>query len=238
LISLGRQHAPDAAHISVGHFSCHVQIALALTGLLGQKVTGHGLLSCYLARAALFETLLGTTVCLHFGHKKLLSHHGTGSHTKDANNLILSLRGDNYENVSPFVSGCGFNLADFLQISLYTSEQLPSHVAMRVLTTAKFDGDAHLVPLGQKLFGVTHFELVIVITDAHPHADLFELRAVLTAFFGLLALLILVFAIVHNSANRRASIGSDFNKIQFGGFRHFNCLGRFDNAKLFTFLID
>ena len=53
--------------------SSQMQIAFALACLFGQVVACRGFATADLTRTALFKTLLGTAVTLHFRHKKLLS---------------------------------------------------------------------------------------------------------------------------------------------------------------------
>ena len=73
----------------------------------------------------------------------------------------------------------------------------------------KRKGDLDLVAFLEEAFDGAHFHVVVVIVDAGPHLDLFDLDDLLSLarLGGLLLLLVFVFAVVEDLGHRRVGIG-------------------------------
>ena len=76
--------------------------------------------------------------------------------------------------------------------------------------------DADLVTLLEERLSVLDLEIVVVRADPNAHSDLLQLGPGLLPLLLLLALLIPVLAVIHNSADRWASVRGDLYKVQTG----------------------
>jgi hypothetical protein len=74
-----------------------------------------------------------------------------------------------------------------------------------------------------------------VIADFRADAELFVLAVVRVAFVLPLLLLVLEFAVIHDSANGRLLLGRDFYKIEAEVFGALKGFGSFEDAELVAF---
>ena len=77
----------------------------------------------------------------------------------------------------------------------------------------------------------------IVLRDIGPgDADALHLHVVLflARFFSLFFLVVTIFSVIDNTANRGARFGRDLNQIEFSFFGHGQGLCYFDDTDLFT----
>ena len=94
-----------------------------------------------------------------------------------------------------------------------TLHQLEADLLVRHLATAELELDTHLEPMGEEILGMGELDRVVVRADIHSELDLFF------PLFGLLGLLqlgllILEFAVVNDTAYRRACIGGDLDEVE------------------------
>jgi len=109
-----------------------------------------------------------------------------------------------------------------------------------ILPTAEEDGQFDLVPIVQEFCGALAFCLEIVIIDFRADAHLFKLDNVLilASFAFLPALLIAELSVIHEPADRRNCIWSNFDKIQSTFPCHFERVSRLDNTDLVAQIVD
>ena len=91
-----------------------------------------------------------------------------------------------------------------LELVGYAFYQLKSNFAMGHFTTAEKQRNFDFIALLEKFNYVVDFNLVVVLIDVGVKLDLFDLmsRLLTLLFLFALALLILVFTIIHEAANR------------------------------------
>lgn len=80
--------------------------------------------------------------------------------------------------------------------------------------TTEHDGDLNFIFVFQKADRLFDFEIDIVLSGFGTDTDFFGLGLVRLVFVGFLALFVFVLSKVHNTADRWAFIGCDFNEIQ------------------------
>ncbi len=81
------------------------------------------------------------------------------------------------------------------------------------LAAAKHQGDLHFVLLLQEADSLLHLEIDIVLTRFWTETNFFD-SGVVRVLMGLLFLFILVLAVVHDPADRRALVGRHLHKIE------------------------
>jgi hypothetical protein len=116
-----------------------------------------------------------------------------------------------------FHLGIALDLANQKQRLLHLQKQPAAQIKMRHLATLEAKGKLDFVPFLQKVAGTVDFDFEIVVADADRiDVDLLE-AAALVAGPGLIFLFLLLiapFAVIHDSANRWAGGGGDFDQIE------------------------
>ena len=95
---------------------------------------------------------------------------------------------------------------------------------MSHLAAPKKNGNLNLVIVFKKPDRLLHFEVNIVLTSFGPHSYFFELRLMLLAFGLPFRFVILEFAVIHNTADRRFCVAGNLYKIQPSFFRFFESI--------------
>src|SRR5262245_3866953 len=110
---------------------------------------------------------------------------------------------------------------------------------MGTLPTPEQHETADLVALGKELPDVPGFELEVVFLDLGAVAHLLEIDGVLLlfGFFGFLGLLVLVFAEIHDPANRGTCCGGHLHQVEPCLFGYFSRLVSGHHTELFAVLV-
>ncbi len=114
-----------------------------------------------------------------------------------------------------------FDFAKFRQLLDNTFHDLAALFDVRHLATAEHDRDLHFVPVSQKSNRLLDLEVDIVLTRFGTQPNFLQLGLMLlAAFLGPFAFLVLEFAKIHDSTNRRFGLRCDLDKVQpqFTGF--------------------
>ena len=96
-------------------------------------------------------------------------------------------------------------------------------------TSTKYDGYLHLVFVLQELLCLLDLEVDVVLARLRPQANFLGL-GVMGALAGLFFLVVLVLAVIHDSANRWPFVRGHLHQIQIGFERFGNRILRGDNA--------
>ena len=113
-----------------------------------------------------------------------------------------------------------------------------SFIHVHNFTSTENDGDLDLVLGLQECLGLLHLEINVVLTRLGAQPDFLRLRVMDLPGMVLLALLVLEFAVIHYSADRRPFVRCHLDQIQarFAGNIH-RIVGR-NNAQLLAFMRD
>ena len=106
-----------------------------------------------------------------------------------------------------------FELAELHEFLDDTLHHLATLFDVGHFSPAEENGDLHLVFMLKKVLGLLDFEFDVMLTRFGTQSNFLGLRHV-TAVTVPLFLFVLVFAEVHDSANRRALIWRHFNQVQ------------------------
>ena len=107
------------------------------------------------------------------------------------------------------------------------------------LASPELHDDLDLVALLQEGDDVLLLEVVVVVVGLGPELDRLDLDLVRLLFRdpSLLAQLVLVLAVVHDSADRGTSGGRHFDQIQTAFHGKLECVARLHHSELFTVFI-
>ena len=111
------------------------------------------------------------------------------------------------------LSGRGFKFADFHEFRDDALHHFSAFLDVRHLATAKQHSDLHFVFVLEETLRLFHLEFDIMVAGLRSQPDFFRFR-VMSAPTLLLVLFVLVFAVVHDAANRGIFVGGDFDQIQ------------------------
>jgi hypothetical protein len=119
-------------------------------------------------------------------------------------------------------------------------EQGLAQVRVRHLAPTEEDGDFHLVPGIEEFRRLPPLGFEVVVVDLGPDADLFQLDDMLmaTGLTLLAALLVAVFAVVHEPADGRHGIRRHLDQVESTLARHLERIECRDDADLLAVLID
>ena len=109
---------------------------------------------------------------------------------------------------------------------------------MKALPPAKQHRELNLVVVEQEASRPVYFDPAIVRVGLGPDADLFQVNFVRVLLFGLLFLLILPFAVVHDPADGRPFRGCHLHEVFADVGCHSESLVSRDNPDLFVFIAD
>ncbi len=145
--------------------------------------------------------------------------------------IFLLFRADCDEHPLPFQLGHQLHGSNVLKLLRKTQQQNLSPLLKDNASSSEEDMCLQLVPLLQKLPGVFHLEVEIMIVRIRAEPDLFlsHLGLVRFDFFLLLLLVIQKFLIVQNSAHRRIRLWRNLHEVQFLCFCHFNGIVNIDD---------
>ena len=140
-----------------------------------------------------------------------------------------SLGRNRADHSSPVLLGRRFELAEFEQLFDYTIHHLPAFFDMSHLTTSEEHRHLDLVLVLQEANRFLHLEANVMLTCFRSESNLLGPRvvAVLVSF---LLLFVLIFAVVHDSANRGPFVRCHLNKIKAGFDCTLECVSCFDDS--------
>ena len=129
-------------------------------------------------------------------------------------------------------------LGDWFQFFLQALDQLVAFFGVGVFAAAEDDGEDDFVFLGQELFRTVDLGHQVVVANLRADAEFFVLAMVRVPFVLPLLLLVLEFAVIHDSANGRLFLGRDFHKVEAKFFSTLKGFGSFEHAELIAFRTD
>ena len=131
----------------------------------------------------------------------------------------------------------GFHLAVFAKHFDHGLHDLAAFLDVSHFATTEQHTDLDLVFVLQEFFGLPDFRTNILVAGFGSQSNFFRLR-VRMSFVGLFVLVVLVLAVIHDSADGWPLVGGHFDKIQTGVLaRSSACFGR-ENPKLFAVFTD
>lgn len=130
----------------------------------------------------------------------------------------------------------GFNDAVLGDIIGQAFQKAESEFGARLLTSTEHDRNLHLGALFQETNDVALLGLVVMVVNLGTELLLFNhgLLLVLTSLAGLLGLLVLELAVVHDFRHGGLGIWSDFNEIEIRVVGQLSRIIRLDDADLFA----
>ena len=143
------------------------------------------------------------------------------------------LGGDSADDPASLLHGRCLDLAVFFQTRDDVLDHLASFFDMDDLTSSEHNGDLNFVFAFQEALGLLHLEFDIVLASLRTKSNLFCFCVVRFSRVLFLALLILEFAVVHNSANGWFLVRSNFDEIQPAVASSRECVFRRDDSQLF-----
>ena len=235
-------HLGDAAHVGLVHVGRATQVALALGGLLGEDVALERLTALDGAPRTHAEPLLRAALGLHLGHdcsfyvapagdperlpvlvglQRLLAVR-RGDQTRGTLNsctelrFLLPLRRQHHDHLAPFELGHVLDHRHVGQLVADALQHAHADVLVGDLAAAVAQRDLALVAVfGDEAAQVAHLDRVVAFVGAGAELDFLDLDDLLLAlgFGGLLLLLVLELAVVHQPAHRRVRRGCDLDQI-------------------------
>src|SRR6266571_3863901 len=132
---------------------------------------------------------------------------------RDAGAFFGSQKSD--ENVA-FHAGHGLNLRLIANIAEQAVHLGPAHFLVSHFAAAMKDHGAHLVAIAEEPDNLVFANLIIVLRGVGPKFDFLQLRgaAALALLVSLFVLLVLIFPVIRNFADRRVGRGRDFHEIE------------------------
>lgn len=153
---------------------------------------------------------------------------------------LALVRGEDDCDVATGVLGGTFDLGDVGEFLADALDSVHADFLVRDFASAETLAEEHLVALHEEAAGLLDADLDIVIVDLRraAQADFLEFLALAGVAFLLLGLLVLVLAVVHDFAERRADIGLDLDEIEARFFRHAERFARLDDTDLIVLMVD
>src|SRR5208337_466841 len=139
-----------------------------------------------------------------------------------------------------FLSGSKFHDPFIAEVFDQAFQNFASQSLARHLASAEEDGRLHLVAFGEEAQHVVLLGLVVVIVhvDAELHFLDRDLVLVLLGLALALFLLVQVFPVIHDPANRRLSSGRDFHQVEGFLAGDLERVVRRHDTKLVAFIVD
>ncbi len=133
-----------------------------------------------------------------------------------------------------------FDFGNRFRLGFDPVQNVHAEMLMGHLTTAKSQGNFDFVAFFEKSADGTHLDVIVVIVDARPHLDFFDLDDLLifARFSLLLLLLVLEFAVVQDFADRRLRIGGDLDKVETRVSRSLQGVKFADDSDVLSSLVD
>src|SRR6478735_7689161 len=156
---------------------------------------------------------------------------GAGGVGVDLGVGLLLVRADDHGHVAPVLLGRGLDEAELLDVLGQLLQQAEAQLGTVLLAAAEHDRDLDLVARTQEPHDVTLLGLVVVLVDLGTKLHLLDdhVRLVAPGLAGLLGVLVLELPVVHELADRGASLRGDLDEVEVGLDGKLECLvGRHD----------
>ena len=155
--------------------------------------------------------------------------------------LVLFRLGRQYHSHgSPFHSRRLFDNGDAVRGFHHSVQQLAAKLRVGDFPAAETNGYLNFVAVLQKLHRIFQLEVEIVVVGLGPEPDTLKVSALLLLvrlpiFLGRF---VLMFPVIHDSANGRHSHGSNLDEVQPALFRDGESVSHIHNAPLFAVFIN
>src|SRR3954469_11476462 len=130
----------------------------------------------------------------------------------------ILLRRDHHRHLAAFHARHLLDLGDLIEIVPDPHQHVHAELLVRQFAPAEPHGDFDLVAFLDELVHAAHLDCVVMVVDARTQLDFLDLYNLL--LFAGLVLLFLFFVLelseIEDLADRRISVGRDFNKVQAG----------------------
>ncbi len=156
---------------------------------------------------------------------------------RDAGSFFGSQKRD--ENIA-FHAGHGLNLRLIANIAEQAVHLGAAHFLVSHFTAAMKNHGAHLVAIAEEPNNLVFTNLIIVLRGVGAKLDFLQLRgaAALALLVGLFVLLVLIFSVIRNLADRRVGRGRDFHEIERFLSRQLHGLEGLHDAELRTVFVN
>ncbi len=151
---------------------------------------------------------------------------------------LALLRGDRADDSSALLRNRRFDFADVFQLIDDHLDHTATLVNVDDFATTKHHGDLDLIPTGQEGPRLLDLEPDIMVSRFGSQADFFGPGVMDLAVVVLFALLVLVFAVVHDAANGRLLVGGHFHQVQATLLGNLHRLFGRQDTQLFAFIRD
>jgi hypothetical protein len=191
-------------------------------------MAAEGMASLNLAGSRLFESLGCAPVCLDFWHIPLRS--------RSVYYVFLFFRRNNHKHAAAFHSRSGLYYTNILKFRGEPLKGILAQFSVGNFTPAEDNGYLCLVTFFQESSDMFYLKLKVMFIGLRSDLNFLELYLDLffPGFLLPLALLIFVFAVIHNPANGRVRRGGYFNKVQMLAFSNGEGLLQRKNTQLFA----
>ena len=213
-------------------------MTLTLGALLGKNMAQMRTRSFEPAAGGPFESLGRASVGLQFRHSLLL--HLKVSDISNNFRISVLVRINDHHHLPPFEPRVLFHRSIFLQIGFDAFQKLNTELLMRHLSTTKTKRDLCLVTVFEESNQVSQFNPIVTDIRARSELNFLDLHLLLLSLrrVSALAFFILVFAEIHNPANRWRHVRGNLDQIQTRFFRFAQRIGRRNDTDLFTVVTD
>ena len=133
-----------------------------------------------------------------------------------------------------------FGCANIGRLLYNPFKDFPAQLGMNNLASTKHEGEFDFISPLQEFLNPAKFCFEIMLIDGRPELNLFGLGlpGFLPGLFHLALFLVLQLVIIHNLADGRTRIGSNFHQVEFRFFRHPESFFRRYDANLVSLRID
>ena len=145
-----------------------------------------------------------------------------------------------HAHVATFDAGGLFNGSHVFEHVNHLVQNFPANILVRHFSATKQNGHFYFVAVFQKATGLVAFCLQIVVINFRTQPYLFNSYnfLALAGFLFLFALLVPVFTIIHNPADRGLGVGSHLNQVNILAAGQGQSITGFHNAKLFAGVVN
>src|SRR5665811_2425197 len=149
-------------------------------------------------------------------------------------------RGEHHEHVASVLLRRGRHDGVFSDVFGELLEQVEAELRLRLLAPTEHDGDLHLVTALEEAGDVALLGVVVVSIDLRPELHLFDhgVRLIAPRLTGLLGVLVLPLAVVHELAHRRPVARGDLHEVEVGLLSKTDSVLDADDAHLLTVRAD
>jgi hypothetical protein len=150
--------------------------------------------------------------------------------------LLLFLRSEHHDHLAPFHFRHLLDLTDFIEVRAQALEHTHTDFLVGHFAATETQRDFRLVAVFEEADEVAQLDVVIAVVGTGAELDFLDLDDLLLklGLVLLLRFLVLELAVVHQTANRRDRLRSDFDQIHVLLFRHTERISELHNAERFV----